>query len=84
MATPRAFERGQRVKLAETYARALMLKRSMDWLHRRGTVRYCSPATVYIQWDGRATMDTVPVKGRRTRRTRDTSACRNRNVRSLS
>ena len=39
MATPRAFERGQRVKLAETYARALMLKRSMDWLHRRGTVR---------------------------------------------
>ena len=63
MATPRAFERGQRVKLAETYARALMLKRSMDWLHRRGTVRYCSPATVYIQWDGRATMDTVPVRG---------------------
>jgi len=63
MATQRAFERGQRVKLAETYARALMLKRSMDWLHRRGTVRYCSPATVYIQWDGRATMDTVPVKG---------------------
>jgi len=63
MAVQRAFARGERVKLAENYARALMLKRSMDWLQRRGTVRYCSPATVYILWDGRTTMDTVPVRG---------------------
>jgi hypothetical protein len=63
MAIQRAFARGERVKLQEAFARALMAKRDLDWLKRRGTVTYCSPQTVYVRWDGRNTLDNLPIKG---------------------
>ena len=58
------FARGERVKLREPYARALMLgRRQIDWLKRRGTVVYCNPTVVHVRWDGRRSVDNLPIKG---------------------
>jgi len=59
------FIRGDRVKLTDRYADALnrSLKAKLDWRIRRGVVWRCSASDVYITWDGRATLDSIPIKG---------------------
>jgi hypothetical protein len=65
MTDPLPFSRGDRVKLTDRYADALnrALKTKIDWRARRGSVARCNEADVYVAWDGRESLDSIPIKG---------------------
>lgn len=65
MTDPTPFLRGDRVKLTDRYADALnrALKAKLDWRARRGSVARCSSSDVYVAWDGRNSLDAIPIKG---------------------
>jgi hypothetical protein len=64
MTDPLPFDRGDRVKLTDRFAKVLLRgpKVKIDWLARRGVVRRCNEFDVYVAWDGRNTLDSIPVK----------------------
>ena len=59
------FAKGDRVKLTDRFADTLnrAIKAKLDWRVRRGVVARCNSSEVYVIWDGRATMDQIPIKG---------------------
>lgn len=67
MRTPPLFAKGERVRLTRRYAKVLMKSDERtthtDWLSRQGTVDRCNATTVSVLWDGRRTIDHIPVKG---------------------
>lgn len=60
-----AFAPGDAVKLTDRYADTLnrAVKVKIDWRARRGVVRRCNENDVYVKWEGRNTLDAIPVKG---------------------
>ncbi|SEE50327.1 hypothetical protein SAMN05444164_8374 [Bradyrhizobium erythrophlei] len=57
------FRRGEEVQLKRPYAKAITRKnRSPDWLTRKGIVQGFKPNFIYIQWDGRKTIEQVPTR----------------------
>jgi hypothetical protein len=59
------FKRGDDVKLTDNYAMALngSPKARINWLGRRGIVKWSNPDTVSIIWDGTKAQQTVPARG---------------------
>jgi hypothetical protein len=59
---------GDRVKLTDRYATVLMRHwkgprtKIVDWRSRRGVVARLNMADVFIKWDDRNTVDSVPIK----------------------
>jgi hypothetical protein len=58
------FKRGDDVKLTDNYARALNgPKARINWLGRRGVVKWSNSDTVSIVWDGTTAQQQVPARG---------------------
>lgn len=58
------FQQGDRVKLTDRFANALMkseIKRAI-WRNRRGVVHSANSNDVRIMWPGRSSYDVVPLK----------------------
>ena len=59
---------GDRVKLTDRYAAVLMRHwkgprtRQLDWRERRGVIARMNFADVFVKWDGRNTVDSLPIK----------------------
>lgn len=60
-----AFSQGDRVKLTARYADVLnrSFHARLDWKTRQGVVTRCNNSDVTIRWDGRETLDAIPVRG---------------------
>lgn len=58
------FVDGQQVQLKRPYAKAIMGKRPnpMNWLDRRGIVDHTKGPWVYVKWDGRKSLEQVPIE----------------------
>ncbi|MCC8959933.1 hypothetical protein H8B02_42970 [Bradyrhizobium sp. Pear77] len=57
------FSRGERVQLKRPYAKAITRKnRTPDWLKRKGIVQGFKQDFIYIRWDGRRTIEQVPIR----------------------
>ena len=66
MTDPAPFSRGDRVKLTEQYASALLRgprRKKVDWRSRQGVVERCSSSEVYVAWEGRRSLDAIPIRG---------------------
>ena len=59
------FEQGSTVKITDQYATALSKRKGkpLCWLSRKGVVVHCGPNAVSVMWDGRKSLDYVPLKG---------------------
>jgi len=59
------FRKGEPVKLTDKYARALNMspKTRVNWLVRRGVVKWSNSDTVSIIWDGTKAQQQVPSRG---------------------
>ena len=59
------FEQGSTVKLKDRYAKALSKAKGnrRNWLGRKGMVVHCGKDAVCIIWEGRKSLDYVPLKG---------------------
>jgi hypothetical protein len=69
----RAFVKGDRVEVEPRIGRRLasgrckqkggtIMKQSAMWINRRGTITDCNVYNAYVKWDGRATVEMMPVK----------------------
>lgn len=60
-----AFEQFATVKLTDRYAAALSKAKGnpLRWIGRKGIVVSCSKSAVCIIWEGRKSIDYVPLKG---------------------
>jgi hypothetical protein len=60
-----AFDQGSTVKLTDRYATALSKSRGNPrrWIGRKGMVVSCGKDAVCIIWEGRKSLDYVPLKG---------------------
>lgn len=57
------FDKGSKVKLTDRYAKTLLrAKGNPIWIGRLGTVIYCNKYSVSILWEGRTSVDHVPLK----------------------
>lgn len=59
------FEQGSTVKLNDQYARALAKAhgKPTKWIGRKGMVVHCGETAVSILWEGRKSVEYVPLKG---------------------
>ncbi len=57
------FTVGEQVQLKRRYAKAIMGKRPkpVNWLERKGIVDHVKQPWVYVHWDGRKTLEQVPI-----------------------
>ena len=60
-----SFRPGDVVKLTHRFALVLMRtpRCRVDWVARRGLVKWANNQSVYIVWDGRSSGDLVPLGG---------------------
>lgn len=66
MTDPAPFTRGDLVRLTEKYAGTLLRghrRKKIDWRSRRGVVERCSSSEVYVAWEGRRSLDAIPIRG---------------------
>lgn len=58
------FTAGEQVQLKRPYAKAIMGNRTVgpNWLERKGIVDHVKNPWVYVHWDGRKTIEQVPIK----------------------
>lgn len=65
MPDPLPFAPGDRVKMTDRYATTLSKAKGSKtgiWIGRVGTVRSCNSTAVCIVWDGRLSLDFVPLR----------------------
>lgn len=57
------FKSNDRVRLKRPFANSLMKRATVDWLARVGSVKRCNNYDAHVLWDGRESVDIIPVKG---------------------
>jgi hypothetical protein len=59
-----SFEPGESVRMTDRYAAVLCRSRrnKVDWRARRGVVNWANPNQVAITWEGRTSVDVLPLR----------------------